>query len=329
MLARGFDLQFCRWSPKAEVRSRAGVAGGSRRAWPPLNEPSSRLKRKRHPCAIPGGLIRINTPFACRWQPLSNESAGPEEDRMRVKDVMTRMIVSVSQQASVAEAIRLMVKRHVSGLPVIDEAGTLVGVLSEGDLLRRIEIGTSKPVHWLEYLFRPGHLADVYKQTHGRKVEEIMSTNVSTIDQNLPLESAVSLMEKRHVKRLPVMDGEKLVGIITRADFIRALASFVSESYDELPRSDVEIRRSLLAEVASQSWAPKATIDVDVRDGVVQLHGAIIDERQRDAIKVAAENVPGVRETHDHMIWVDPIGATVLQSQEDAARVREEIRRGI
>ena len=107
---------------------------------------------------------------------------------MRVKDVMTRMIVSVSPQASVAEAIRLMVKRHVSGLPVIDEAGTLVGVLSEGDLLRRIEIGTSKPVHWLEYLSRPGHLAEVYKQTHGRKVEEIMSTNVSTIDQNLPLE---------------------------------------------------------------------------------------------------------------------------------------------
>ena len=248
---------------------------------------------------------------------------------MRVKDVMTRMIVSVSPQASVAEAIRLMVKRPVSGLPVIDEAGTLVGVLSEGDLLRRIEIGTSKPVHWLEYLFRPGHLADVYKQTHGRKVEEIMSTNVSTIDQNLPLESAVSLMEKRHVKRLPVMDGEKLVGIITRADFIRALASFVSESYDELPRSDVEIRKSILTEVASQSWAPKATIDVDVRDGVVQLHGAIIDERQRDAIKVAAENVPGVREIHDHMIWIDPIGATVLQSQEDAARVRQEIRRGV
>ena len=124
------------------------------------------------------------------------------------------------------------------------------------------------------------------------------------------------------------MDGEKLVGIITRADFIRALASFVSESYDELPRSDVEIR-TILAEVASQSWAPKATIDFDVRDGVVQLHGAIIDERQRNAIKAAAENVPGVREIHDHMIWIDPIGATVLQSQEDAARVSEEIRRGI
>ena len=100
-------------------------------------------------------------------------------------------------------------------------------------------------------------------------------------------------MEKRHVKRLPVMDGEKLVGIITRADFIRALASFVSKSYDELPRSDVEIRKSILTEVASQSWAPKATIDVDVRDGVVQLHGAIIDERQRERHQSCRGERPG------------------------------------
>ncbi len=248
---------------------------------------------------------------------------------MRVKDVMTTMVVSVSPEATVAEAIRLMVKRHVSGLPVIDAAGKLVGVLSEGDLLRRVEIGTSRRAHWLEYLFRPGHLADVYKQTHGRKVGEVMTTDVSTIDQNLALESAVTLMEKRHIKRLPVMDGDTLVGIITRADFIRALASFVSETYDEHPRSDIEIRKAILTEVGNQSWAPKGTLDVDVSNGIVQLHGALGDERQRDAVKVIAENVPGVREIHDHMIWVDPMGLTVLQSDEDAARVRQEIRRGL
>lgn len=247
---------------------------------------------------------------------------------MRVKDVMTTKIVSVSPGASVAEAIGLMVHSHVSGLPVIDANGKLVGVLSEGDLLRRIEIGTAKKTHWLEYLFRPGHLADVYRQTHGRKVEEIMSTDVSSIDQSLPLESAVSLMEKRRIKRLPVMDGDKLVGIITRGDFIRALGSFVTQGYDESATSDTEIRSRILKETQHQSWAPKGTLDVDVKDGIVQLRGTLTDERQRDAIKVLAENVPGVREIHDHLIWVDPIGATVLQSAEDAARAREAIRRG-
>jgi CBS domain-containing protein len=247
---------------------------------------------------------------------------------MRVKDVMTSKIVSVSPQASVAEAIRLMVHSHVSGLPVIDATGKLVGVLSEGDLLRRIEIGTTKKTHWLEYLFRPGHLADVYKQTHGRKVEELMSTDVSSIDQSLPLGSAVSLMEKRRIKRLPVTDGDKLVGIITRADFIRALGSFVTQAYEESATSDAEIRSRILKETQHQSWAPKGTLDVDVKDGIVQLRGTLTDERQRDAIKVLAENVPGVRGIDDHLIWVDPIGATVLQSREDAARAREEIRRG-
>ena len=248
---------------------------------------------------------------------------------MRVKDVMTTAIVSVSPDASIAEAIRRMAKSHVSGLPVMNASGQLVGVLSEGDLLRRIEMGTTKKAHWLESLFRPGHLADVYKHTHGRKVEEVMSTDISSIDQNLPLESAVSLMEKRRIKRLPVVDGSNVVGIITRADFIRALASFVSETYEENATSDQEIRDAILKEVRNQSWAPKATLEVQVRNGVVELHGAITDERLRDAIKVAAENVAGAREVHDHLIWIDPVGATVLQPREDAVRVRQEIRSGL
>jgi CBS domain-containing protein len=245
---------------------------------------------------------------------------------MRVKDVMATKLVSVSPDQTIADAIRLMIHSHVSGLPVIDSRGELVGILSEGDLLRRIEIGTTKTTHWLEYLFRPGHLAEVYKQTHGRKVGEVMTTDVSSIDQSLPLESAVSLMQKRRVKRLPVMDGDKLVGIITRADFIRALGSFVTEAY-EAPTSDAEIRTRILSEAEHQSWAPKGTLDIRVRDGNVQLRGTIMDERQRGALKVLVENVPGVRDVRDYLICLDPIGATVLQSAEEAARVREEVRR--
>jgi CBS domain-containing protein len=244
---------------------------------------------------------------------------------MHVKDVMTTEVVSISSQATIAEAISLMGSSNVSGLPVVDAAGTLVGVLSEGDLLRRIELGTQKTAHWLDWLFRPGHLADAYKHTHGRKVEEIMSDDVCAIEQNLPLEAAVAMMERRHIKRLPVMDGTKLVGIVTRADFVRALATFVSLASQEVAISDAEIRTRILSELNAESWAPKGTVDFQVTNGIVQLRGTIFDERERDAIRVAAENVVGVQAVHDHLIWIDPMGMTVLQSPEDSARVREEI----
>jgi CBS domain-containing protein len=244
---------------------------------------------------------------------------------MHVKDVMTTKVVSISSQATIAEAISLMGSSNVSGLPVVDAVGKLVGVLSEGDLLRRIELGTQKTAHWLDWLFRPGHLADAYKHTHGRKVEEIMSGDVCAIDKNLPLEAAVALMEKRHIKRLPVLDGTKLVGIIARADFVRALATLVSRASEEGAISDAEIRRRILSELNAESWAPKGTVDAHVTNGVVQLRGTIFDERERDAIRVVAENIIGVQAVHDHLIWIDPMGMTVLQSPEDSARVREEI----
>jgi CBS domain-containing protein len=245
---------------------------------------------------------------------------------MRVKDIMTKSVVNISSQATVAEAISLMVSSRVSGLPVVDEVGTLVGVLSEGDLLRRIELGTQKTAHWLNWLFRPGQLSDAYKHTHGRKVEEIMSGDVCTIDQNLPLEAAVGLMDRRHIKRLPVMEGLKVVGIITRADFVRALAALVSRASEEVAISDAEIRDRILSELKKESWAPRGTVDPQVANGVVQLQGTIFNERERDAIRVMAENVYGVQAVHDHLIWIDPMGMTVLQSPEDAARAREEIK---
>jgi CBS domain-containing protein len=246
---------------------------------------------------------------------------------MHVKDVMTTKVVSISSQATIASAISLMQSSNVSGLPVVDALGKLVGVLSEGDLLRRIELGTDKTVHWLDWLFRPGHLADAYKHTHGRRVEEIMSVDVCAIDKNLPLEAAVDLMQKRHIKRLPVIDGTKLVGIITRADFVRALATLVFKASEEGVISDAEIRTRILSELNAESWASKGTVDAEVANGVVQLRGTIFDERERDAIRVAAENVIGVQAVHDHLIWIDTMGMTVLQSPEDSERVKEEIRR--
>jgi len=247
---------------------------------------------------------------------------------MLVKDVMTRKVVSVLPRAAVAEALDLMVRSHVSGLPVIDEAGSLVGIVSEGDFLRRSELGTEGPErHWLKDLFLPGQAAKAYARTHGRHVDEIMSHDVTTIGEDAGLEEAVELMEHHRVKRLPVVAGDNVVGIVTRADFVRGLVEFVRQSYDEPLASDAEIKEHVEAELRTQKWAPVASINILVKDGVVNLHGVLTDERERDAIRVIAENVSGVRAVHDHINWVEAYSGMTLLSPEDnkKGRLRENI----
>jgi CBS domain-containing protein len=241
---------------------------------------------------------------------------------MRVRDAMTKGVASVSPKATIADALAIMARARISGLPVIDE-GRLVGMISEGDFLRRAEMGTAKPEgSWIAGLLLPGQAAKAYARTHGRRVGEIMSDNVATIEPNAPLEEAAALMEKRRVKRLPVVEADQVVGILTRADFIRALVGFVQPAYEEQPVADSEIKRRIEAELRAQPWAPVASIEVAVENGVVNLRGVLTDERQRNAIRAVAENVDGVRVLHDHMIWTDPFTATVLSSPEDEENSR-------
>jgi CBS domain-containing protein len=223
---------------------------------------------------------------------------------MRVKDAMTRSTISVLPNASVSEALDKMIRARLSGLPVVDQSGSLVGIISESDFLRRWELGTtSPPMHWLEEMVLPGMAAEIYTRAHAKRVEQIMSREVVTIDENAALGDAVRLMESRHVKRLPVVREGKVVGMISRADFVRALALFIRQSYDETPIADTEIKERILSEMQAQPWAPVATVSVAVKDGVVTLNGTLSHGRQRDAIHALVENVDGVREIHDHTEW--------------------------
>jgi predicted transcriptional regulator len=184
--------------------------------------------------------------------------------------------------------------------------------VTEGDLLRRAETGTErKRPRWLEFLVGPGRLADEYTRTHGRKVTDVMTADPQTVTEDTPLEEVVKLMEKRRIKRVPVVRGETVVGIVSRANLLHALAGVVREVKPALA-SDQAIREQLLAELARQSWAPIALIDIVVRNGVVELWGTVTDERERQAIKVAAENIPGVKEVNDHLAWVDPTSGMVF-----------------
>jgi CBS domain-containing protein len=239
---------------------------------------------------------------------------------MRVRDVMIKTVIGVSPQATVAEALDIMSRERVSGLPVL-EGGSLVGIVSEADFLRRAELGTEKPAgHWLASIFLPGRAAEIYARAHARRVNEIMSVDVATIGENASLGDAVALMEKRRVKRLPVVAGGKVVGMITRADFIHALALFVRQPYDEELVSDAEIKRRIEAELRAQAWAPAASVDVVVKDGVVSLHGVLTDERERNALHALVENVEGVRGLHDHIVWAEPLSGMVTPSPEDSLK---------
>ncbi len=236
---------------------------------------------------------------------------------MKAQDVMTSPVVSIAPDTPVLQAVRIMLQRHISGLPVIDKDGRLIGIVTEGDFLRRAETGTQrKRPRWLEYLVGPGRLADEYTRSHGRKVEEIMTAEPLTVTEDAPLDEVVKVMEKRRIKRLPVVRGTEVVGIVTRANLLHALAGVAREA-KPAAASDQVIRDRIVAELASQSWAPVSLVNVIVRDGVVELWGTITDERERRAMIVAAENAPGVKAVKDHLAWVDALSGMVLYQSDD------------
>jgi CBS domain-containing protein len=213
-----------------------------------------------------------------------------------------------------------MLQRKISGLPVVDVAGRIVGTITEGDLLRRAETGTERRrPRWLEFLLGPGRLAEEYTQTHGRKVEEVMTASPVTAGEESSLEEIVHLMEKRQIKRVPIVRGnEQLVGIVSRANLLHALAS-VSREVKPASQNDSSIRELLVKDLEKQPWAPVGALDITVRDGVVELWGAITDERERQALIVAAENVPGVKGVRDHLAWIDTTTGMMFEAPPEQA----------
>jgi CBS domain-containing protein len=226
---------------------------------------------------------------------------------MNVSDVMTPDVLSVTPDASVVTTAQLMLQKRISGVPVIDDHGNLAGIVTEGDFLRRAETDTGRRrPRWIEFFMGPGRLSDEYVRLSGRKVSDVMTREVQTVPPDAPLEQAVRLMERRNIKRVLVVDNGKVVGIVTRANLLHAMASFAHE-IAPLSAEDAAIRERLLHELKVQPWAPVTAIDVTVRKGVVQLSGIITDERQRQALRVAAENIPGVKDVEDNVVWVEPV----------------------
>jgi CBS-domain-containing membrane protein len=235
---------------------------------------------------------------------------------MRAHQIMTRPVFTVLPEATILEAANLMLARHISGLPVVDAAGILVGIVSEGDFIRRSEIGTQrKRSRLLNFILGPGQSATDFVHEHGCKISEIMTPDPVTINEDTSLETIVTLMEKNKLKRLPVIRDGRVVGIVTRGNLLQAVASLARRIPDPTADDD-HIRNRIIDALGRKDWCPHG-LSVVVRDGIVHLSGVITDDRSRQAAIVCAETIAGVKKVHDHLCWIDPMSGMYFIAPED------------
>src|SRR3954453_1733900 len=241
------------------------------------------------------------------------EAAQNQEAGMKVSDIMTHPVLTVTPETTIGEVAELMIGHRISGLPVVDPAGAVVGIVTEGDLLRRAETGTERRrARWLEFLIAPGRLASEYAHAHGRKVGEVMTDTVLTAGPDNAVVDLIDLLERRRIKRVPVIDGGRLVGIVSRANLVRALLRNLPRDTDASAVPDREIRDHIMAEIAKQPWGPRASVDVRVENGIVELNGAVTDDRGGPALRVRPEKRPGGKAVRDRLTWVEPLSGFVV-----------------
>jgi CBS domain-containing protein len=220
---------------------------------------------------------------------------------MRARDVMVRAVATTTPDATVETVAKLMINLRISGVPVLDRNGQLVGIVTEGDLLRRVETGTDRRrSRWSEWFSGNARLAADYVKAHARRVEDVMTRKVVTVEELAGLDEIAELMEKNGIKRVPVVHEGKIVGIVSRADLLQVLAS--GGAPRDAEDGDRMIRERLLAELGKQEWARPTESNIVVSNGVVHFCGTVGSEEERTALRVLTENTPGVRGVEDHMI---------------------------
>lgn len=220
---------------------------------------------------------------------------------MRAIDIMTKTVLTVTPETSVREAARLFAENHISGAPVVDDEGHLVGMLTEGDLLHRTETGTQtrRRSWWLEFFASTRDLAATYIKENSRLVKDVMTTDVITVCETTPIGEIADLLERRRIKRVPVVYDGELLGIVSRANLVRALASAPKEASVAATDSDEIIRGAVIRELSGHRWAVPAE-NVLVSDGIVHLWGVVTSVEQARAMCLSAEQVLNVKSVEDH-----------------------------
>jgi CBS domain-containing protein len=219
---------------------------------------------------------------------------------MNASDVMVRDVVTVGPEASIQDVTILLLKNRISALPVIDAQGKLLGIVSEGDLLHRAEAGTQRRQSWWLMAFSSKEaLADEFVKSHSRKVTDVMTRNVVTAPPDMPLRDIAALLEKNGIKRVPIVKDGKVIGIVSRANLIQALATVPAQP----PKSidDKTLRDQVIANISAKTWTRPSLINALVHDGTVELWGIVANESERSALRVVAEITPGVRTVKDNL----------------------------
>ena len=214
---------------------------------------------------------------------------------MNAADVMVSNVIAVRPDAAVEQIAEILLTNRISAVPVVDESGRLVGIVSEGDLIHRVEAGTERHrAWWLELLTARDILEHEFIKSHARKAADLMTRPVITVQPDTPLSDLAALLEKHRIKRVPVVQDGKLVGIVSRANLIQALVRSGREMGPDKASEDLALHRDLLSRLQSQPWWP-GDVRVIVRDGTVELWGFVESEAEKDAIRIAVETTPGVR----------------------------------
>jgi CBS-domain-containing membrane protein len=222
---------------------------------------------------------------------------------MKAADVMVTNVITVGPETSIQDVAQILLTNRISAVPVLGKNGALLGIVSEGDLMRHADAGTARRrPWWLEAITGKRELAAEYVREHSRKVADVMTRQVVTATPDTPVSTIANLLEKNAIKRVPIVKNGKLMGIVSRANLLQALASLGKQTDVATPASDTTIREEIIARLDAEPWARPSLINVIVQDGTVELWGIVDSAQEKRAVQVAAEVTPGVRAVNDNLI---------------------------
>jgi CBS domain-containing protein len=263
-------------------------------------------------------MARKATKKATRRTPRSKKKTKPQRPRVharksngkgaprthpaaRARDIMTSKVLTVGPDTDVREVARLLVENSISGVPVAGPGGALVGIVTEGDLMRRSEIETERSRSWwLRFFQTPDSVATEFVKSHARKVADVMTRNVISVGPDTPLREIATTLEGHRIKRVPVLRDGKLVGIVSRANLVQALASLPAAAGKAGRRSDESIREAIEDKLREQAGG-RDLINVVIQNGTVDLWGFVDSDVKKKAARVVAEGTPGIRKVNDHL----------------------------
>jgi CBS domain-containing protein len=226
---------------------------------------------------------------------------------MKGQDIMTRDVATVRPETSVRDIAALMMEKQISGVPVVGDDGTIVGIVSEVDLLHRAEVGTERKHKWWFWVFADSDAAArEYAKAHGLAARDVMSRYVVSVRDDADVRDVADILDRQRIKRVPVVRDGRLVGIISRRDLVRALSQ-VQVSKTAATVDNAVLHERLRDRLRSQSWLNDGHINVAVNDGVVELWGLVVSADQHRALRALVEGTEGVRRLEDHLAVGGPL----------------------